>query len=72
MTFFLAPREPPNQATLAPSASGGSVVGELFRDVQRERGGVMAGERVRDMKGPRRAVAGRGLVFMVSAGCSFC
>ena len=29
MTFFLAPREPPNQATLAASASGGSVVGEL-------------------------------------------
>ena len=29
MTFFLDPREPPNQATLAASASGGSVVGEL-------------------------------------------
>ena len=29
MTFFLDPRETPNQATLAASASGGSVVGEL-------------------------------------------
>ena len=41
----------------------------LFRDVQRERGGVAGGGRVRDMKEPRPAVAGRGLVFMVSAGC---
>jgi hypothetical protein len=41
--------------------------GRVFR-VQREHGGVVAGERVRDTKDP----AGRGLVFMVSAGCSSC
>jgi hypothetical protein len=44
----------------------------VFRDVQRERGGVMAGGRVRDMKGPAGRVPGGAWVFMVSAGCSFC
>jgi hypothetical protein len=29
----------------------------VFPDVQRERGGVIAGERVRDMKGPELAVS---------------
>jgi hypothetical protein len=28
------------------------MITRMFRDVQRERGGVIAGERVRDMKGP--------------------
>jgi transposase-like protein len=41
-------------------------------DVQRERGGVIGGDRVREHERPRRVGAGRGLVFMVSAGCSFC
>jgi hypothetical protein len=39
----------------------------LFCDAQRERGGVTAGERMRDMKGP--AVAGR---LPDGAWCSWC
>jgi hypothetical protein len=37
----------------------------VFRDVQRERGGVIAGERVRDMKGPPGRLPG-------GAWCSRC
>src|SRR6266700_3431740 len=39
--------------------------------IQGERGGVIAGERVRDVKAPP-GYAGRGLVFRVSRGCSAC
>ena len=49
----------------APAPAGEESCEAVFRDVQRERGGVIAGERVRDMKGPRWRLPG-------GAGCSWC
>jgi DNA-binding SARP family transcriptional activator len=50
---------------------GGCAGLPLLPVIQGERGGVIAGERVRDVKAPP-GVAGRGLVFTVSRGRSVC
>jgi len=43
----------------------------VLPDIQDERGGVIAGERVHDVNGPARR-SRAGLVFKVSRGCSVC
>jgi hypothetical protein len=53
------------------SISPTRIMTELLPVIQGERGGVIAGERVRDVKAPP-GVAGRGLVFTVSRGRSVC